>query len=495
MYIFYGAISTFFIVILIYILLKQRKIEKSLKQKNNELKEKLDFLRVILDTIPESIFAKDLQGRYTECNVTFAESMNLKKEEIINKTLLEISEDGYLNKHVKIDRKIMKIGGKQIYESKFKNRFGKFKDTVVTKAAIISKEGKIKGLAGVMIDITELKESRNRIKKLLEIREAMLYINQSIIGMNNIKDLFNLILEKAIGVMDKAKYGSILIVDKDNMVRISSSKGYDIEKVKHFKIPLEESFVWIKTKGDIKNTVIINDVNELVGEDVIDLSKEEEKWKIKSLISTPIYVDNKFYGMLNIDSNEKNAFNEYDAEILEYMKSQIEIAMSKHSLYNKIIYLSRFDKLTNVYNRRYFEEKFKCILKENQEFYFVMFDLNRLKFVNDKFGHIEGDNYIRYFTSNLKNRMRESNILARYGGDEFVGIYFDIDKEKLIEKIENLKHFLKTNPLRMGNKEIICSFSYGISSFPKDSVKGNKLIKYADERMYIYKKREKTDGI
>ena len=87
-------------------------------------------------------------------------------------------------------------------------------------------------------------------------------------------------------------------------------------------------------------------------------------WKIVSCISTPIIINNKLFGMMNIDSDEKDIFNEDDIDIMNYMKYQIENTISTHNLYNEIMYLSKYDKLTNIYNRRSFEEIFDKVLSK-----------------------------------------------------------------------------------------------------------------------------------
>lgn len=179
---------------------------------------------------------------------------------------------------------------------------------------------------------------------------------------------------------------------------------------------------------------------------------------------------------------------------MEYMRNQIAIAIGKHTLYEETVYLSRYDKLTNVYNRRYFEKILDRYINKsimyNEEFLLVLFDLNGLKFVNDTYGHLAGDEVIKGFTSILKKHIRSSDILARIGGDEFVGV-FETDLQSLIKKFEDIIDYLKKHYIIFEENDIVCSFSYGIADFPCDGDKYNKLIKTADERMYKYKQKSK----
>jgi diguanylate cyclase (GGDEF)-like protein/PAS domain S-box-containing protein len=480
------------IVLLIFNIFKLRHAQDALQKSEEKLQRNYDFLRILLDTIPNQIFSKDTEGKYIECNTAFEQYLGLSKEQIINKTGYEINQEKLSEVYHKADVELMKSRGKQSYETKVKYADGVEHDVLYNKATILSKDNKVQGLVGIMLDITESKMFEKRTSKLLHLNQAMLEVSQAIIDINNINELLGLILEKAIGIIEKAKFGSILLLDDNRMLKIAVSKGYDIDATKNFSIPLEQSFQWLKTNGNIEKTIIINDINELQEIDVVNISKSKEEWDIKSCISAPIIIDNKLYGMVNVDSNNTDAFSEEDLGSMEHLRSQIEIAISKHELYEEIIYLSRYDKLTDIYNRGYFEEIFDLYfnkaLKNNEKFELAIFDLNGLKIINDTYGHLAGDMYIKTFTKNLINYVGHSDILARYGGDEFVAVFGGIDSTKLTAILERLFQTLKNSPFVFDGNEIVCSFSYGIVSFPEEAQSYNQLVKVADERMYEYKR-------
>lgn len=434
-----------FLLLIVFLIVlnisNRKKIINELNETKTNLQKKLNFLRVVFDTIPDPIFRKNADGVYTDCNSEFEKCLGLKREEILNHTVYDLNQGEYGEVYHKADIELMKAKGKQIYESKTKYSDGKLHDILFRRATIVSEEDEVEGLVDTMIDITDLKEKENRT------------------------------------------------------LEIAAFKGYDPLKVKNFKIPLEDSFYWMKTKGNIGSTVIINDTYTLGGANIVDVVEEMNTWEVKSCISTPIIIDEKLYGMINIDNNHIDAFTEEDAQIMQYMKSQVEIALSKHKLYEEIIYLSKYDKLTNLYNRTYFDEmfikNFEDIINNNIEFNLVVFDLNNLKYVNDNYGHVVGDEYIKIFAKELSKQIDSSDILVRYGGDEFVGVFFNIDEEVLIKKFDKLIKYLNTNPIKFDDNSVIYSFSYGIANFTKDADSYNQLVRIADKRMYQYKKQGK----
>lgn len=466
--------------------------EFAIGEREREIKENYNFLQTLIETIPNPIYYKDGDGIYKHCNEKFVNYLGLKREDIIDHNVYEVSPKELAEIYYKADAELMKSKGTQTYEAKVQYSDGSYHEVIFNKAAYKDEDNNIKGLVGVMLDITEQKAYEKKILKLSKLKEAMLEVSHSVTGIMDINKLFELILQKTIASIEGADIGAVLVLDEDENLRITASKGYDLEEVKEFSIELERSFAWLNTNGNIEETIIINDIHKI---DNLKMLDTEDRYKIKSVTSAPIIIDGSLYGFVNLDSKSNNAFDEIDFELMEYMRNQVAIAISKHRLYEKTIYLSRYDKLTNLYNRSYFDELFQArinnakINKEN--FCVVVFDLNGLKSVNDTYGHLAGDEYIKTFAENTKKCIEQSDILARIGGDEFVAIFDENDSKKLINKIDNLIREFEENKIDFEGHRIVCSFSYGIAKFPLEGSSGDDIIKVADERMYKYKQKIK----
>lgn len=176
-----------------------------------------------------------------------------------------------------------------------------------------------------------------------------------------------------------------------------------------------------------------------------------------------------------------------------YAKYKSDIKTLK--LMDKILYLSRHDDLTNIYNRRHFEELFLNSIEEaltkDKSFSLVYFDIDNLKIANDELGHHAGDQAILTFSKVIKDNIRETDLFARYGGDEFIVVFFNIEKQLIKERIKNIENQLENNPIYNNDERFFVKFSYGISNFPDDANEFRELIKIADERMYLDKKHIK----
>lgn len=460
---------------------------------NNE--EKTRFLETLIETIPNAIFYKDSNFIYKYCNNAFLKFLGLEREEVIDHSVYDLSPKELADVYNKADCELFNNKFNQIYETKVVYKDRTEHEVIFNKAVVINNENKAIGIVGIIIDITERKRDEMKIQRLLKIKEAMLQVNQSIMEIHNIDILFELILEKVMQSMELSYAGQAAVLDNDCKFNAITWKASNKKIEKEFNISLKETLLWKMTSGNISKSIIVTDIDKAGNNGAVNKLNTILNHKVQSCIISPIIIENKLYGVISIYSKNVNSFDEIDLEIMDYMKNQVEIAINNHRMYEKIIYLSRHDKLTEIYNRAYFEELLHRCLKEyvenKKEFFLVSFDLNGLKPVNDIYGHFVGDEFIKMFTKNIKKVVEPEDILARIGGDEFSALCFEKDVQSLIQKFENLLDYFKTNQLIFKKDKIICSFSYGIARFPSEGTDYNTLMKLADNRMYKYKQNFK----
>ena len=158
----------------------------------------------------------------------------------------------------------------------------------------------------------------------------------------------------------------------------------------------------------------------------------------------------------------------------------------KERLLKEANYKSTHDLLTNLYNRAYFERKVKELIDKNIAFSLVFIDLDNFKYVNDTFGHYEGDEILKITADILRKNLKGKDIIARFGGDEFVVAAIECDKKCAENMFEEIRK--KINKIF---KQYNVTASIGISFFPE--IKHfEQLIKEADNKMYKAKKDGKN---
>lgn len=178
-----------------------------------------------------------------------------------------------------------------------------------------------------------------------------------------------------------------------------------------------------------------------------------------------------------------------------FLQRSIRFSIERHALLTKLKNMAHVDTLTLLYNRAYFFERLvqQCQLsnRKNEEFGVIMVDLDGFKEVNDTYGHNVGDQVLEQFSARLKALTRRTDVLARFGGDEFIMILSPLlnaigcgqvaeAKLKCTEDSFLIFHDGKVEPVKIG-------MSIGYAMFPSDSEDANGLIRCADKAMYAVK--------
>lgn len=342
----------------------------------------------------------------------------------------------------------------------------------------------------IIADITDKKNSEQRLVSISKSRSAMLEVTQKIFQLDDVHDIYALILDKSIEVISNASIGTILYND-NGILRAVADSGFS-NKIKSFELAIEDSFLYAQTNGALDKTITIPDISKVKPFIPIENIADQSLF-IQSTISTPIYLEGKFWGMLCIDSTEKNAFSTDDIITMEFLKSHIENALINHFLYQEKNYNALHDTLTNLYNRRHLEEYAKQTIERakryGESFCLAVIDIDRLKQINDHYGHTVGDKVIIRIAHTLVKQTRQSDILARIGGDELVGIYLENNLLRLKDKFDVINQQLHRSPIKNKGEIVACQFSFGIAKYPDDGNTFKQLLNCADKRMYHDKKK------
>lgn len=136
----------------------------------------------------------------------------------------------------------------------------------------------------------------------MKLKDALLEVNQAVIRLGDINKLYELILDKVIQCMENAELGCVLIMGEDETLTMAAWKGYDDVQSEQFRLKLRDSFVWNKTKGNFCKTVIMNDIQQMIRDDYPAILDNYHGIYVESSISAPIILDDKLYGLINIDS-------------------------------------------------------------------------------------------------------------------------------------------------------------------------------------------------
>jgi diguanylate cyclase (GGDEF)-like protein len=209
----------------------------------------------------------------------------------------------------------------------------------------------------------------------------------------------------------------------------------------------------------------------------------------RAVLCIPITYGESLLGVLNVESRNENAFSPQDVLILNTLADLLATALHNAFVFQKLQQQSITDGLTGIKTRRFFWEalsaEWKRASRSGRPFSVVLIDLDKFKEVNDSMGHFEGDLVLARVGRLLEQKSRQSNVVARYGGDEFIVLMPETGSDQAQVLAERLRQWLATDPM-LAEHHITGSF--GVASFPMHGFSIEDIIRVADAGMYVSKR-------
>jgi diguanylate cyclase (GGDEF)-like protein len=203
--------------------------------------------------------------------------------------------------------------------------------------------------------------------------------------------------------------------------------------------------------------------------------------------------EGKEVGHIQVLSVGPNLFGANQQHVCLMLAEVANLAMQQSLLYQGLVHHSTHDPLTDLPNRRLCEERLQDALKEavetNGRVTVVYIDVDRFKEINDRFGHKAGDSYLKHICGRLRSAIRSIDTLARVGGDEFIIIVPQRSMDEDLIQLEERLYGCFQQPFEVEGHRFNGSVSMGLASYPEHGLTAEDLKRYADQSMYIAKRR------
>lgn len=219
---------------------------------------------------------------------------------------------------------------------------------------------------------------------------------------------------------------------------------------------------------------------------------------LSSVIMVPFVKEEVQVGYLFAGSKKAAEFSS-NKDFFETISKQVLVAITNAGLYSKMEQMAVRDGLTNIYNRRHLTErltkKLEAARQENKPVSVALFDIDKFKNVNDTYGHLCGDEVIKRAASLARKHAKmHGGFAGRYGGEEFVMVFPDIDVEEAYEYLKVFHEDVREQVVEFDGREIVFRVSVGLTCYPSTCDNIQDILSRADWSMY-YSKQHGRDQI
>lgn len=282
------------------------------------------------------------------------------------------------------------------------------------------------------------------------------------------KDIFEIFVRKMMELFRFKRCRLILIEEESGLSRI--------EKVFELKY----------------NQPQVNQVDwEALDAEILKQSFNQQKITYEEgfIAQAPLMVDRKFLGTLVVEDLPADAIDNFSILV-----NQFNLEFKRIKLYEKVQELAITDGLTRLFSRRHFlerlDEEIKRSARHNLRLAFLMVDIDHFKQCNDNYGHLAGDIVLKEIARQILDNIREIDLAARFGGEEFSILLPNTDKQGARFVAERIRTSIERYSFKAYSAVIKVSVSIGVSSFPEDSTEAQQLIDKSDRALY----RAKQEG-
>ena len=337
----------------------------------------------------------------------------------------------------------------------------------------------------------QVEESRNKALRFkLKRYDALALLTDKLNQNLSLDDTLDTLLNESYAMLGSFESVGILYLNDAatntlSLARLKSNSPDTVIKEKH---------------GNLFDQWALKHTQALLVEDTLsDFRFDAERLRdasrrfVGSVIVSPLVSQNRTIGIMHFDSCYLKAFNLEDLRLLNTVADIASVAIDNAQFYQRTRELAIKDGLTGLYTHKFImerlEEELKRCMHSGVSVSVVMLDIDFFKKYNDRYGHLAGDAVLKNLSISLGDYFKKQNaIVGRFGGEEFLIILPQADKQEAYLAAENIRAVIQEKTVMIRRKLTTFTVSIGIACFPQDAQQANELLDKADCALYEAKR-------
>lgn len=424
---------------------------------------RLRLIQFALDNVNEEAFWISKEGDILYVNKATCKALGYSQDELVGMKVHDV-DPTELAKNRDLNWEQVKKSRQDVIETFHRRKDGTIFPVEVNRNYLIY-EGQEYEFSFAR-DISERRSAQNRLEREKRRIERLHETALAMERCREKREVFELIIQASRSILDFDICFVAIAENNHFSIKISSN----LSPEDPMTMPLNVGIVG-KTYREKKSFVLE------------DIQESEQAFRTNNEYHGGLSVPVGNIGVFQAMSMEKNAFTDEDVKLAELLMLHASEAIKRIETEQEMAYMSLHDRLTDLYNRVYFEEEIQRLnYSRLYPISIISADIDGLKLINDTMGHSTGDDLLRSFAEILKANMRSSDVVSRFGGDEFAAILVSTDRptaERVIERIR--KAVARYNESRSGP---FLSFSMGVATSNNGESSLLDCLKLADDLMY-----------
>ena len=348
-------------------------------------------------------------------------------------------------------------------------------------------------------DVSERRRANDALARGAAFRQALLTLVNDLLAQAFSDELYQHVLEHAVANVPGAEAGSVVVQRGDGRYHYVAAVGFDLATLQTISYDPEE----LAPIQPLEATVLRPSYDNRHHTDTVQavLRSAGRVGDIRATLVAPVDVAGDRLGYLHLDSfSDAAAFDEGAVELASLLAGTVGVALQRLRLEfrlnqerTKLQHLASHDALTDLPNRVMLADRLEQALargrRRDRLTALLFLDLDGFKAINDRFGHMTGDEVLRTVAARLLGVVRDEDTVARLGGDEFAIVAADLARAEDAASVARRLLDALSAPFESGDVTALIGGSVGISLAPGDASRADTMMQNADLALYRVKRQ------